>query len=255
MLQKRLVDDMKTQGRLQRINPFKEIDGKEYNKKHYNKQKELLEKFSKEIQEGNKYLEEFSNINDETGLKRAYNNRTDLGLYHHPENKTLYIAGTKDFPRDILDDTLIPFYMVHRLKRYKTANDFIRNNIDNVDTIVSHSLGSATTMKLNQNYNTRFTTRTYGTPTVSFNDNTDSKNTRFSAVGDPVSMFDRGVDKQSIRTVINKPLYNHGFHAVHFGDMGKSAKNTAEPCRTYKDNNVILFYIRLVIWKTSEGNS
>ena len=49
MLQKRLMDDMKTQGRLQRINPFKEIDGKEYNKKHNNKQKELLEKFSKEI--------------------------------------------------------------------------------------------------------------------------------------------------------------------------------------------------------------
>ena len=115
MLQKRLMDaspearvlrdDMKTQGRLQRINPFKEIDGKEYNKTYYNKQKKLLEKYSKEIQQGNKYLEEFSNINDETGLKRAYNNKTDLGLYHHPENKTLYIAGTKDFPRDILDDT------------------------------------------------------------------------------------------------------------------------------------------------------
>ena len=130
MLQKKLVDDMKTQGRLQRINPFKEIDGKEYNKKHNNKQKELLEKFSKEIQQGNKYLEEFSNINDETGLKRAYNNRTDLGLYNHSENKTLYIAGTKDFPRDILDDTLIPYHMVHRSKRYKTANDFIKNNID-----------------------------------------------------------------------------------------------------------------------------
>ena len=52
MLQKRLMEDMKTQGRLQRINPFKEIDGKEYNKKHNNKQKELLEKFSKEIQQG-----------------------------------------------------------------------------------------------------------------------------------------------------------------------------------------------------------
>ena len=203
MLQKKLMDDMKTQGRLQRINPFKEIDGREYNKKHYNKQKELLEKFSKEIQQGNKYLEEFSNINDETGLKRAYNNRTDLGLYHHPENKTLYIAGTKDFPRDILDDTLITFHMVHRSKRYKTANDFIRNNIDNVDTIVSHSLGSATTMKLNQDYNKRFTTRTYGTPTVSYNDNTDSKNTRFRAVGDPVSMFDRGVD-----ITVNKNSYN-----------------------------------------------
>jgi hypothetical protein len=69
MLQKKLMDYMKTQGRLQRINPFKEIDGKEYNKKHNNKQKELLEKISKEIQQGNKYLEEFSNINDETPFR------------------------------------------------------------------------------------------------------------------------------------------------------------------------------------------
>ena len=123
MLQKKLVDDMKTQGRLRRIKPFKEIDGKEYNQKYYNKQKELLEKYSKEMQQGNQYLEEFSNIHDETGLKRAYKNRTVLGLYHHPENKTLYIAGTKYFPRDILDVELSPFHMVHRSKRYKTAND------------------------------------------------------------------------------------------------------------------------------------
>ena len=117
--------------------------------------------------------------------------------------------------------------MVHRSKRYKTANNFIRNNIDNVDTIVSHSLGSATTMKLNQDYNTGFTTRTYGTPTVSFNDNTDSKNTRFRAVGDPVSMFDRGVDK-TVNKNSSNPLYNHGFHAVDWR-LGKSEKNVAEP--------------------------
>ena len=116
-----------------------------------------MDKFRKETQKGHKYLEEFSNINDETGLKRAYNNRTDLGLYHHPENQTLYIAGTKDLPRDILDDTLIPFHMIHRSKRYKTAHAFIRSNIEHVDTIVSQSLGSATTMKLNQDYNKRFT--------------------------------------------------------------------------------------------------
>ena len=64
---------MKTQGELQRINSLKEIASKEYKKKHYNKQKELLEKFGKEIQQENEYLEEYSNINDETGLKRAYN--------------------------------------------------------------------------------------------------------------------------------------------------------------------------------------
>ena len=97
MLQKKLMEDMKTQGRLQRINPFKEIDGKEYNKKHNNKQKELLEKFSKEIQQGNKYLEEFSNINDETGLKRAYNNRTDFGLLPPPREYNPLHSGDERF--------------------------------------------------------------------------------------------------------------------------------------------------------------
>ena len=226
MLQKKMLDDVRKEGRIQSMNPFKEIDGKEYGDK--DKHKKLLKKFSKEIQKGNEYLDDFSNINDETGLKRAYNNRTDLGLYHHPENKTLYIAGTKDFPRDVLDDVLIPFHMVHRSKRYRSANDFIKNNIDNIDTIVSHSLGSATTMKLHQDYNNRFTTRTYGTPTVSYNDNSDSRNTRLRAVGDPVSMFDRGVS-----ITVNKnsfiPLYNHGYQSSHFGDIGKSKTNTAEP--------------------------
>ena len=183
MLQKKLLDDMTKQGRLQNINPFKEIDGKEYKTKHNDKQKSLLNKFSKEIQDGNKYLDEFNHINDETGLKRAYDNRTDVGLYHHPENKTLYIAGTKDFPRDILDDTLIPFKMVHRSKRYRTANHFIKNNMDNIDTIVSHSLGSATAMKLNEDNNKKITTRNYGTPTVSWFKNNDKENTRFRAVG------------------------------------------------------------------------
>lgn len=230
MLQKKILNDVSKEGRIQKLNPFKEIDGKEYKTKHNDKQKSLLSKFSKEIQEGNKYLDEFNNINDETGLKKAYDNRTDEGLYHHPENKTLYIAGTKDFPRDILDDTLIPFKMVHRSKRYRTANHYIQNNIDNIDTIVSHSLGSATAMKLNEDYNKKLTTRNYGTPTVSWFKNNDRENTRFRAVGDPISMFDRGGDITINKNSLN-PLYNHGFHAVNFGDMGKSETNVAEPIR------------------------
>ena len=221
-------DDIKVEGRIQNINPFKEVDRKRYSNKHNREQSKLLNKYSKEIQEGNEYLESFSNINDETGLKRAYENRTDLGLYHHPENKTLYIAGTKDFPKDIMDDLLIPFHMVHKSRRYKTTNNFIEHNIDKIDTIVSHSLGSATTMKLNQDYNKRFTTRTYGTPTVSMTQNKDSKNKRFRAVGDVVSMFDRGGDVSINKNSLN-PLYNHGFHALHFGDMGKRETNTFEP--------------------------
>ena len=44
-------------------------------------------------------------ITDEEGLKRAY--ETKDGLYQHYDN--LYIAGTKDFPVDHIDDLKLPF--------------------------------------------------------------------------------------------------------------------------------------------------
>ena len=49
------------------------------------------------------------------------------------------------------------------------------DNMDNIDTIVSHSLGSATAMKLNEDYNKKITTRNYGTPTVSWFKNNDKE--------------------------------------------------------------------------------
>ena len=44
-------------------------------------------------------------LTDEEGLKRAYN--TINGLYQH--NNKLFIAGTKDFPHDHIDDLKLPF--------------------------------------------------------------------------------------------------------------------------------------------------
>ena len=47
-----------------------------------------------------KYVKQLQDITDEEGLKRAYDTRD--GLYQH-YNK-LFIAGTKDFPQDHIDD-------------------------------------------------------------------------------------------------------------------------------------------------------
>ena len=46
------------------------------------------------------YVKQLQDISDEEGLKRAYG--TKDGLYQH-YNK-LFIAGTKDFPQDHIDD-------------------------------------------------------------------------------------------------------------------------------------------------------
>ena len=52
-----------------------------------------------------KYVKLLQDISDEEGLKRAYEAKD--GLYQH-YNK-LFIAGTKDFPQDHIDDLKLPF--------------------------------------------------------------------------------------------------------------------------------------------------
>ena len=46
-----------------------------------------------------------SHMSDEEGLKRAYESPT---RYYHHRNK-LFVAGTKDFPQDHIDDLKLPF--------------------------------------------------------------------------------------------------------------------------------------------------
>ena len=52
-----------------------------------------------------KYVKQLQDISDEEGLERAYDTRD--GLYQH--YNTLFIAGTKDFPADHIDDLKLPF--------------------------------------------------------------------------------------------------------------------------------------------------
>ena len=52
-----------------------------------------------------KFVKQLQDISDEEGLKRAYDTRD--WLYQH-YNK-LFIAGTRDFPTDRIDDLKLPF--------------------------------------------------------------------------------------------------------------------------------------------------
>ena len=174
-MRKKRFEELNVEGRVQTSNPFKEINSQTYGKAHQEKQKTFIKKHTEELQKDDAYLKKFKfdarqslasirDINDEDGLKKAYNNTTDKGLYYHPDNRTLYIAGTKDIPTDVLEDALIPFHMVHHSTRYRTADHFLKYNADKVDTVIGHSLGGAVSLKLNQDYRKRFKTRTYGAP-------------------------------------------------------------------------------------------
>ena len=227
MATKKRFEELHLEERVQTGNPFKEINGKTYGKAHQDKQKTLVEKHTEELQKDDAYLKKFKfDINDEDGLKKGYSNTTDKGLYYHPYNRTLYIAGTKDIPTDVLEDALIPFHMVHHSIRYRTADHFLKYNADKVDTVIGHSLGGAVSLKLNQDYRKRFKTRTYGAPVDSYNMNTDKNNLRFRSAGDPVSIFDRGA------IAINKnaynSLYNHGYQSQHYGDIGKEPQKESD---------------------------
>ena len=52
-----------------------------------------------------KYIKQITDISDEEGLRLAY--ETKDGLYQHYDK--LFIAGTKDFPVDHIDDLKLPF--------------------------------------------------------------------------------------------------------------------------------------------------
>ena len=77
-------------------------------------------------------VEQLQDISDEEGLKRAYD--TKDGLYQH-YNK-LFIAGTKDFPQDHIDDLKLPFDdTLNKTKRSRDADAYYRSHHE-IDTVI-----------------------------------------------------------------------------------------------------------------------
>ena len=119
-----------------------------------------------------KYVKQLQDISDEEGLKRAYD--TKYGLYQHYNE--LFIAGTKNFPQDHLDDLKLPFDgTLNKTKRGRDADAYYISHHE-IDTVIGHSLGGAVSLALEKQYKKEgnnpygiVQSKTFGAPTVSGN--------------------------------------------------------------------------------------
>ena len=118
-----------------------------------------------------KYVKQLQDISGE-GLKRAYETRD--GLYQH-YNK-IFIAVTKDFPQDHIDDQKLPFDgTLNKTKRGRDADAYYRSH-HGIDTVIGHSLGGSVSLAIEKKYKKEgnnpygiIQSKTFGAPTVSGN--------------------------------------------------------------------------------------
>ena len=162
--------------------------------------------YSEERHIGNK-----EKLEDRAGLKNAYDSPS--GLYK--TGKTLYISGTtgKDgsITRDILDDLIhLPSRSAENTEKYKDAIKMLEQSPE-ITRLVGHSLGSAVTNTLNQNFPNKYETTTYATPAVKpkRKGKQNPKHRDFRNPNDPVSVL----DGYAITSDFNdtNPLVAHGF--------------------------------------------
>ena len=95
-----------------------------------------------------KLVKQLRDITDEEGLKRAYDSQ--YGLYQHYSK--LFIAGTKNFPQDHLDDLKLPFDdTLNKTKRCRDADAYYRSHHE-IDTVIGHSLGGSVSLAIEKKY-------------------------------------------------------------------------------------------------------
>ena len=152
-------------------------------------------------------------LTDTQGLKLAYENPE--GIYQN--GSILYIAGTKS-GRDVYDDLKLPLLQTRSTKRYKDVDKFIKDGtievggkqLTGITDVISHSLGSAISAQINNDYGNTFRTRSYGAPFISTQRPEETgTNLRIRKAGDVVSMFDNATINLN-RSSLN-PLDNHSY--------------------------------------------
>ena len=152
-------------------------------------------------------------LTDTQGLKLAYENPE--GIYQN--GSILYIAGTKS-GRDVYDDLKLPLFQTRSTKRYKDVDKFIKDGtievggkqLTGITDVISHSLGSAISAQINNDYGNTFRTRSYGAPFISTQRPEETgTNLRIRKAGDVVSMFDNATINLN-RSSLN-PLDNHSY--------------------------------------------
>ena len=119
-----------------------------------------------------KSVNQIVDITDEEGLRLAYEAKD--GLYQHC-NK-LFIARTKDWPGDAIDDLKLPFDdTLNETNGGRDAYAYYRSHRE-IDSIIGHSLGGAIALPLNRQYKKEgnnpygiVQSKAFGSPTVSGN--------------------------------------------------------------------------------------
>ena len=158
----------------------------------FNDDNGIVDKNSLASHRQQKLVKQLRDITDEEGLKRAY--ETNDGLYQH-YNK-LFIAGTKDFPQDHIDDLKLPFDdTLNKTKRGRDADAYYRSHHE-IDTVIGHSLGGAVALSLEKQYKKQgnnpygiVQSKTFGAPVISGNFTNTNPN-RIRYFGDPISALD-----------------------------------------------------------------
>ena len=152
----------------------------------------------------NKVHNDISNnprISDNEGLSRAYKSPNSIYI----DNNRMYIAGTHNL-QDVYDDiTKVPFWGdVKNSERYQQVEEALKSN-QQVDTLISHSLGSSVAAEINKQNNNEFKTRMYGSPFIdfSFSPSKDPNNIRYRHPGDLFSQFDTGALNEESNTTYN----------------------------------------------------
>ena len=116
--------------------------------------------------------------------------RFHLYIYY---NK-LFIAGTKDFPQDHIDDLKFPFDdTLNKTKRGRDADAYYRSH-HGIDTVIGHSLGGSVSLAIekykegNNPYGI-VQSKTFGATVISGNLTRPNPN-RIRYFGDPISALD-----------------------------------------------------------------
>jgi hypothetical protein len=152
----------------------------------------------------------YDGITDSEGLRRAY----DHGDYYI-HGKTMFIAGSHT-QRDWFDDvTKIPVWGDLRdSERYQKVQTKFEE-LDQIDTVVGHSLGGSVALELQKNYTDRkLKSRTYGAPVMDLLGSEAENVDRYRNWLDPVSVFDRGAKKSIKWNVLDSGSLTHDYSNI-----------------------------------------
>ena len=116
------------------------------------------------------------------------------GLYQH-YNK-LFVAGTRDWPGDAIDDLKLPMNdTLNKTKRGRDSDAYYRSHRE-IDTVIGHYLGGAVALSLEKQYKQEGNNpyginqyKTFGSPTVS-GDFPGINPNKIRWAGDPISVMD-----------------------------------------------------------------